>query len=68
MSEASLPSISPEWMPFWIKTMGFPSALAASAVNTRSLETITSGRSRPCPVRPKLSTLTQREPASSCRQ
>ena len=49
-SEASLPSISPEWMPFWISTIGLPVARAASGVNAPLADTITSGRSRPCPL------------------
>ncbi len=49
---ASLPSISPEWMPFWIRMTGLPVARAASGVKARSLETMSSGRSRPWPLTP----------------
>ena len=51
-SVASLPSISPEWMPFWISTIGLPVARASSGVNARSFDSTTSGSARPWPLVP----------------
>jgi hypothetical protein len=52
INEASLQSITPAWIPFWISTTGFPVSRAASGVKASSLEAISSGISRPCAERP----------------
>ena len=40
MAVASLPAISPAWIPFWIRTIGLPVLAAASGVKALSLEAI----------------------------
>ena len=49
---ASLPSISPAWMPAWAKRVGRPLARRASAVLAPSFEATTSQRSRPSGLLP----------------
>ncbi len=52
ISEASLPSISPAWMPFWISTIGLSTLRALRPVKAFSRETTTNGSARPSPEEP----------------
>ncbi len=51
---ASLPSISPAWMPLWMRITGLPSRRAASGVKAPSAERTTSGSGRPAAEAPKV--------------
>src|SRR5262249_38974147 len=52
MSTVSLPSISPAWIPLWMKITAFPVLAAASGVNARSLLTTSATIVRPSGVVP----------------
>jgi hypothetical protein len=62
---ASLPSISPEWMPAWASRMGLPGSSLGSGPSSGSLLTKTASRSRPWADLPKTVTFTSGEAASS---
>ena len=53
ISPASLPSISPAWIPDWASSVGLPPARIASGVKARSAEAITIQRSCPAPLFPR---------------
>ena len=65
MSADSLPSTSPAWMQFCSITTGRSEARAAAGSKAPSVESTSSGSSRPCGVCPKLPT--RRRGLPSCR-
>ena len=65
---ASLPSISPEWMPFWIRTIGLPVRARRSGVNARPRDTIMSGQVASLPLSPYIVSLIHGDAGASRRQ
>ncbi len=68
ISEASFPSISPEWIPATMRTIGLSSACAAAGAKARSFETTTYGIGRPSPDVPKNPSRSAGDFASSRRR